>query len=296
MARNRRLRKRHPLSLERASGWTALAAPARNRRASRKNARKLRASLLAESLPQFPALPDSVPLTWIKFAIGLILLPLCWISSEAAFHSFAQVTVQSQFWRTPEFWFFGMGSLMWIVVFAGMNGRALLFLYVLGHECTHALFALLCGARIERVEVTAEGGHILTDKNNVLISLSPYFVPFYTVLCIGAYTVARLFFDLGDVQFRILFALIGLTWTFHLTFTLWMILKNQPDLRQNGTFFSLTLIYLVNLLIIVGMLVVASPALALRDFTTTWLTHAYTLGPRTGEAIGDLVQSLASKL
>ena len=47
-----------------------------------------------------------------------------------------------------------------------------------------------------------------------------------------------------------LFALIGLTWTFHLTFTVWMIFKNQPDLRQNGTFFSLTLIYLVNLVII----------------------------------------------
>lgn len=239
-------------------------------------------------MPRFFSFPDSIPLTWLKFAVGLLLAPLCWITTEAALASFARITLAAQFWRSQEFWFFGLGSVMWLVVFFGMKGRALLFLYVLGHECTHAFFALLCFAKVERVRVGACGGHILTDKNNVLISLSPYFVPFYTVLLVAAYYGVGQFVDLAEIHFRILCAIIGGTWSFHLTFTVWMILKNQPDLRQNGTFFSLTLIYLVNLVLIMAMFVFASPHLGWRDFTTTWLIHAHTLIPRFIASVREL--------
>src|SRR5438552_13922472 len=37
---------------------------------------------------------------------------------------------------------------------------------------------------------------------------------------------------------RLLYAVIGGTWAFHLTFACWMIPKNQTDLRDHGTFFS----------------------------------------------------------
>jgi len=54
------------------------------------------------------------------------------------------------------------------------------------------------------------------------------------------------------------FALLGVTWCFHITFTLWMIPKGQTDLTYHGTFFSLVIIYLINLAVLALMLIVAS--------------------------------------
>ena len=43
-----------------------------------------------------------------------------------------------------------------------------------------------------------------------------------------------------------------------------MIARDQPDLKINGTFFSLMVIVLVNLLVISALLILASPQLSLR--------------------------------
>ena len=61
-------------------------------------------------------------------------------------------------------------------------------------------------------------------------------------------------------------ALIGVTWAFHFTFTCWMIPKNQTDLRDHGTFFSLVVIYLMNLLLLSVMLILASPQITFAAF------------------------------
>ncbi len=74
---------------------------------------------------------------------------------------------------------------------------------------------------------------------------------------------------------RLLYAIIGVTWAFHFTFTCWMIPKNQSDLRDHGTFFSLVVIYLMNLLVLSVLLVVASPQITFLDF-----------GAEIGENIG----------
>lgn len=290
MPKKRQPRQRASLGTPRRAAASPRAVSRKGRRAGARASRTIEASLQrTAALPGIFRFPGAIPLSWVKCAIGLVLAPFCWITTEAALSSFARVTLQASFWRSQEFWFFSMGSLMWLIAFFGVKGRALLFLYVLGHECTHALFAVLCGGRVERLRVTSRGGHVLTDKNNVLISLSPYFVPFYTVLLIAGYAAIAHLLDLDERHHRALFALIGVTWTFHLTFTVWMILKNQPDLRQNGTFFSLTLIYLINLLIIVAMLIAGSPSLSWRDFTTTWLTQAYTLPARAAESVQEIV-------
>ena len=60
--------------------------------------------------------------------------------------------------------------------------------------------------------------------------------------------------------------MIGATWAFHFTFTCWMIPKNQTDLSDQGTFFSLVVIYLMNLLLLSAMLVLASPEITFADF------------------------------
>jgi hypothetical protein len=65
---------------------------------------------------------------------------------------------------------------------------------------------------------------------------------------------------------RLLFALVGVTWAFHFTFTCWMIPKNQSDLSDNGTIFSLVFIYLINLLLLSAMLIIASPRITFASF------------------------------
>ncbi len=58
---------------------------------------------------------------------------------------------------------------------------------------------------------------------------------------------------------KYLFFAVGMTWAFHFTFTCWMIPKQQTDLLLHGTFFSLVVIYLANLLVLTIFFVVACP-------------------------------------
>jgi len=72
---------------------------------------------------------------------------------------------------------------------------------------------------------------------------------------------------------RLLYAAIGATWGFHFTFTCWMIPKNQTDLRDQGTFFSLVVIYLMNLLLLSMMLILASRQITFARFGTDLVTN-----------------------
>ena len=56
--------------------------------------------------------------------------------------------------------------------------------YVLGHELTHALWGLAFGARPSDLRVAASGGSVRLTKTNLLITLAPYFFPFYTFVVI----------------------------------------------------------------------------------------------------------------
>ena len=70
------------------------------------------------------------------------------------------------------------------------------------------------------------------------------------------------------------FGLLGLTWAFHLSFTLWMIPKGQSDLSHHGTFFSLVIIYMMNLLVLSALLIVAAPEVTVSRFAHDLLANA----------------------
>jgi hypothetical protein len=211
--------------------------------------------------------PDGlmVPTKWVKFIVALFLLPVCGILSQTFFTAFARATVAERLWAGEEFWFFSLGAILWLIAFFGLP-RPLL-LYVFGHELTHALWVWLMGGRVSRFRVGRDGGHILTDKNNFLIALAPYFFPLYSILVLALYGACSLFVNMQPYG-RLLYALIGVTWAFHLTFTCWMIPKNQTDLADNGTIFSLVIIYLINLVLLGTMLIVASPNMTFASFGT----------------------------
>ena len=211
--------------------------------------------------PAAPAL--TVPTRWVKFIVALFLLPVCAVLSQTFFSVFARAAVTQRLWAGEEFWFFSLGAILWLIAFFGLP-RPLL-VYVFGHELTHALWVLLMGGRVSQFKVRRDGGHIVTDRNNFWIALAPYFFPLYSIIALGGYGIASLFMDVQPYG-RLLYAIIGLTWAFHFTFTCWMIPKSQTDLTDQGAFFSVVLIYLMNLLLLSVMLVLASRQISFADF------------------------------
>jgi hypothetical protein len=209
--------------------------------------------------------PDSilVPTRWVKFVIAIFLLPLCAILTQTFFTVFARATVAQRLWTGEEFWFFSLGAVLWFIAFFGLPRP--LMIYVFGHELTHALWVWIMGGRVTRFRVGREGGHIVTTRTNFWIALAPYFFPLYSIAAIGIYGFLSIFINLQPYG-RLLYALIGATWAFHFTFTCWMVPKNQTDLSDHGIFFSLVIIYLMNLLLLSIMLVLASPQISFADF------------------------------
>ena len=204
--------------------------------------------------------PLMIPTRWVKFVFALFLLPFCAVLTQTFFTAFARATIAQRLWAAEEFWFFSLGVVLWLIAFFGLSRPVVL--YVFGHELTHALWVWMMGGRVSRFRVSRDGGHVVTNKNNFVIALAPYFFPLYSILAIVAYGVLSLFYDVRPYG-RLLYAIIGVTWAFHFTFTCWMIPKNQTDLSDHGTFFSLVVIYLANLILLSVMLVLAAPQITL---------------------------------
>ncbi len=211
----------------------------------------------------------------LRTLIGLVLLFPCFISTIALFDIGNTSGQHQNFWNilfnSQPFIFFSIGVFLMLGWFySGLARSFFLYIYVLGHELTHAFFIYLCGGKVSEFKVTKDGGFVVTNKSNVLISLSPYFVPFWSLLLLGISMIVGLFWD-SLYHDLVLFLLIGASWTFHLAWTLWMIPRDQPDLKENGSFFSLTIIYLANVLLLAFMLCLVTNELNLKDYAYQWL-------------------------
>ena len=219
----------------------------------------------------------------LRWTVASLLLPLCWVTTWTFLSRFSQAmaTQNQEFWKTPEFWYFTTGALVMLGWFwSGLLQTMFLYFYVLGHELTHAIFVKIYRGKVSEFYVSAEGGYITTNKTNLVIALSPYFVPFWAVVIVLLYAALRYFAGLPQEYDRALYALLGFTWTFHMVWTLWMLPRDQPDLKENGTYLSLVVIYFANLVVLAGMLCVAreSPLENIREFAMEWLRHAATWG------------------
>ncbi|HEY8899816.1 MAG TPA: hypothetical protein VIM61_05345 [Chthoniobacterales bacterium] len=219
-----------------------------------------------------------MPTRWVKFLVGLFLLPPAWVLTQTFFTAFTRATLHEQFWATEEFWFFGLGLVLWVVAFLALPRP--LWIYVFGHELTHALWVLLHGGKVSALKITPQGGHILADRINTAIALAPYFFPIYSLLVIAIYGLAGLFWDMSPFR-PILYMLIGATWAFHITFTVWMIPEGQSDLTYGGNFYSLVIIYLLNLVVLAIFLIAASEGVTLASFGHDLLRNAVELSSQT---------------
>ena len=138
------------------------------------------------------------------------------------------------------------------------TGRA----YVAAHECSHALAALLSGAKIKKISVKKRSGYVVTDSTNTFIVLAPYFVPFYAITAGALYFLAGFFTDIKPARPYFL-AVSGFFLSFHILTTAEILAgPMQSDIKKaGGRFFSYTALLLLNSLFAAAMLKLMFPEL-----------------------------------
>ena len=182
---------------------------------------------------------------FLRMLLGVLLLPACWGVSLTFIDSVKIAAGGNAF--SPEC----------IALLGGLTAFFLCWMavphpfktYVLGHELTHALWGLLFGAVPSDLKVGANGGSVRLTKSNMLITLAPYFFPFYTFVVIVCALITYAFFR-PLPWLPLWMFMIGFTWAFHVLFTFETLTREQPDVKLYGRIFSWTFIFLVNVLIV----------------------------------------------
>jgi hypothetical protein len=175
---------------------------------------------------------------WIKFIIAILLLPVCAGAATALWRVLRASYGADTVW-VP----FLAGAACWLVVFLLLPKP--MWLYVFGHELTHALWAWLFGGRVKKMKVTSAGGHVVVSKTNFLIVLAPYFFPLYAVLVILAFAIGHWIWD-WRVYFVWFHLAVGAAYAFHVTLTWQALQTRQTDITSQGYLFSAVIIFLGN--------------------------------------------------
>ncbi len=167
---------------------------------------------------------------WCKTIVAVLLLPAC-------------VGALSTLWLVLRA--SGKADTIWAAALAGAGCWLAIYLllpkpmwvYVFGHELTHALWTWLLGGRVKKFKASAKGGHVLVTRNNFVVALAPYFFPLYAALIVLVFVAGHWLWNWRPyiVWFHLL---LGAAYAFHLTLT-WHILKSrQSDIIEHGYLFS----------------------------------------------------------
>ena len=180
---------------------------------------------------------------WIKFIIGLLLLPVCLATALSLWQAFAVYA------RSDTVWFPMLaGAGAWICVFLLLPKP--MWIYVFGHELTHAIWTWIYGGEVKRFKASANGGYVVTNKTNFVIALSPYFFPLYAVLVVLVYVIGSLIFNWHRYHPWFHF-LLGAAYAFHITLTMEILKTRQTDITSQGRLFSIVIIFLGNALVLI---------------------------------------------
>ena len=156
-----------------------------------------------------------------------------------------------------EAWALICGFGLWVAIywFLPISAKS----YIWAHELTHAIWALLSGARVGKIKIGENGGYVMLSRTNAIIGLAPYFFPFYALIAILVWWILCFFVDPGPWRALWMFV-VGIAWGHHVTYTIASLAIRQPDIVDNGHLFSYALIYLFNLFGICLWVVATTPA------------------------------------
>jgi hypothetical protein len=167
------------------------------------------------------------------------------------------------------------GAACWVVIYLLLPKP--MWVYVFGHELTHALWVWLFGGSVKNFKATPDGGHVVVSKTNFLIALAPYFFPLYAAIVVALFAVGHLAWNWKNylVWFHLL---VGAAYSFHVTLTSHILKTRQSDITSQGYLFSAVVIFLGNALV----LLIGIPLLTARADLLTMLRWWF---ENTGEVL-----------
>jgi len=179
----------------------------------------------------------------LKFLLGIAVFPVCIASSLVFYNEISSIKAVSYLTHR----YFLIGIIAYLIVHAVIFKPA--YLYIFGHELMHVLATWISGGKVTSFRVSSQGGSVGTTKSNFFIALAPYFFPFYTIVVAVLFFVLKKAFG-SELPYNIFLFLIGFTLCFHILLTIDFLKIRQSDLLHAGHFFSICLIYIINILIV----------------------------------------------
>ncbi len=200
---------------------------------------------------------------WAKFIIALALLPVCGGAARALWMVLRAGYGADTVW-VPLL----AGAACWVVIFLLLPKP--MWLYVFGHELTHALWTWLFGGQVKRLRVTSAGGHVVITKTNFLIALAPYFFPFYAIVVILLFAVGHWIWNWHGylVYFHLV---VGAAYAFHVTLTGHALQTQQTDITSQGWLFSAVVIFLGNVCVLLFGIPLLTARVGLLNSLGWWL-------------------------
>jgi hypothetical protein len=199
----------------------------------------------------------------IKTVVAIMLLPFCFGMVRAIGKAIEVTGGADTFWVAAM-----AGVTCWLIILLMLPKP--MWIYVVGHEATHALWTWMFGGRVKKFKVSGRGGRVIVTRNNFLITLAPYFFPFYAFLVVIGFGLAGLTGQ-GD-RLRPWFHLfLGAAYAFHVTLTFEILKTRQTDITEQGVFFSCVIIWLGNLSVLLFGLPVVTGRAGVLDATGWWL-------------------------
>jgi hypothetical protein len=181
---------------------------------------------------------------WLKLIVALLLLPVCVGAGSALWKVLAASGTADTIWVAIL-----SGAACWVVVYLLLPKP--MWVYVFGHELTHAIWTWLLGGRVKKFKASATGGHVVVTKNNFVIALAPYFFPLYAILVLLAFTCGNAIW--GWRPYAVWFhLLLGAAYAFHVTLTWHILQSHQTDISNQGYIFSAVIIFLGNISVLLA--------------------------------------------
>jgi len=194
-----------------------------------------------------------------RFAVGVLLLPLCY-ASVVAFGN--KVIGEAGF--TKQLLALGLGAATYAIVFVFFH-KSLVSVFF-GRKPVQRMWSTVTGYRLQDL---MEQGKVTKDRTDskgrivpLWVIMAPYMVPIYTVVGMLVVWLVKLTTDVSDETYRMVQGyVIGLTYAFHLFLISYDVRERHPGLRAAGYMFTLVVMLLVNLqvLALLAWLVVGAP-------------------------------------
>ena len=202
----------------------------------------------------------------IKFIIGVIALPLAYGVTLAFYKNSILISELAD-----KLDYFIWGIVIYVILHLLFYKPT--YFYVLGHEAVHAGMAWIFGGKIKSFKVSEDGGAVKTDKSNFVIELAPYFIPIYAIIITAVYFVIASSYAINSTLFIFL---IGFALAFHIISTIEIMKIKQPDIVKSGYFFSIIMVYVINIIVIALIFSLVFPGFSIKKFfIDVWSSSRY---------------------